>query len=170
MHLTLVFLGQVPVVQLDAIRLLLDQACAGQQPFEIEARGTGTFGKPGRPRVVWAGISACPPLEALQHGIVQQLHQADIAFDDKPFSPHLTLGRIKVVDRHLPPLMEKLDHFRESALGRARIAQVALMQSRLTPRGADYAVLHAVELIQGEPSTRRSIRSSPNDRPGPIER
>lgn len=146
MHLTLVFLGAVPAGQIDPVRQVIDDAATGQSPFGIEASGTGFFGRPGRPRVVWAGIAACPPLMTLQHHVAEGLKRAAIAFDDKPFSPHLTLGRVKGIDGHIPPLLEKLGRFRETPLGAARIDRIDLVQSRTTPHGAEYAVLHRAGL------------------------
>lgn len=145
-HLTLAFLGDVPVEQVDAIRKTLDQACAGHPAFELEAAGTGFFGKPGYPRVVWAGISDCPLLLKLQGRIAQGLHDAGIEFDNKPFSPHLTLGRVKGIDHHTGPLLEKIGKYREAELGTTRIDRVELIQSELTPRGAEYTILHQAGL------------------------
>lgn len=146
MHLTLVFLGDVPIDQLDTVKVALEQACRGQAPFALKASGTGFFGKPKYPRVIWAGVTDSPSLEALQRHIVEQLHGADLAFDNKPFSPHLTLGRIKGIDQHTAPLLQKVEKFREADLGTACIDQVDLMQSELGPHGAKHALLHRVEL------------------------
>lgn len=146
MHLTLAFLGDVPVEQVDTVKAALDQACAVQDSFELKAAGTGFFGKPKYPRVIWAGILDCPTLVALQARIAEQLHGADIAFDNKPFSPHLTLGRVKGIDQHTGPLLKKVEKFREAELGTTSITHVDLMQSELTPHGAQHAVLHRVDL------------------------
>ena len=159
MHLTLVFLGSVPAEQIDSIRQALDRAAAQHPAFDIEALGTGTFGRPGRPRVVWAGIAECPLLAALRQHIAEELKRISIAFDDKSFSPHLTLGRVKGFDRHIPPLLEKLGRLREAALGSAHIDRVELIESILKPHGAEYRVLHRV------PLSRTSTCSSPSGRP-----
>lgn len=145
-HLTLAFLGDVPVEKINPLTAALDQACRGTAGFALEAAGTGTFGRPGHPRVVWAGIAACPPLMQLQQKIVEGLAHAGIAFDPKPFSPHLTLGRVKGIDRHTDSLLEKIKKYADTPMGNARIDHIELIRSDLTPRGAEYTVLHKVTL------------------------
>lgn len=148
-HLTLAFMGNVPVEELDRITSALALACRGVEAFAMEAAGTGTFGKPKHPRVIWAGIADCPPLMELQHRIGEALLAAGTAFDRKPFSPHITLGRVKSVDHHTTSLLDKLEKHRSADLGQTRVATVELIKSELTPHGAEYTVLHRVELMEG---------------------
>jgi 2'-5' RNA ligase len=142
MHLTLAFLGDVPIEDFDRLTSAIDRACRGVEAFELKANGIGTFGKPRHPRVIWAGIAASPPLTALQQRIGEALLAAEIAYDRKPFSPHLTLGRVKSVDHHTPPLLDKLEKYEDTAFGSVLVSGVELMKSELTPYGAEYAVLH----------------------------
>jgi 2'-5' RNA ligase len=148
MHLTLAFLGDVPIEELDRVTSAIDRACRSAEAFELKAIGVGTFGKPRHPRVIWAGIATCPPLTALQQRIGEALLAAEIAFDQKPFSPHLTLGRVKSVDPHTPSLMDKLEKYGDTPFGSVLVSGVELMKSELAPRGAEYAVLHRVALEQ----------------------
>lgn len=146
MHLTLAFMGDVAITELDRITSVIDRVCRGAGAFELNAIGVGTFGKPGHPRVLWAGIEACHSLTALQQRISEALLVAEIAFDQKPFSPHLTLGRVKSIDRHTQPLLGKLEKYADMAFGSVLVSGVELMKSQLTPRGAEYAVLHRAAL------------------------
>lgn len=148
MHLTLVFLGDIPAEEADRITSAIAQACRDAEAFELEAAGTGTFGKPRHPRVIWAGIADCPPLADLRHRIEEALLAAGTVFDRKPFSPHLTLGRVKSIDPHTAPLLDKLEKYKDAKLGHTRIAAVELIKSELKPHGAEYTVLHRVELEQ----------------------
>lgn len=146
MHLTLAFLGDVLSTELDRITAAIDRGCRNTEPFELNAIGAGTFGKPRHPRVLWAGIAACPALTALQQRIVEALCTAEIAYDRKPFSPHLTLGRVKSIDHHTGPLLDKLEKYSDAAFGSVRVSGVALMKSALMPRGVEYTVLHRAAL------------------------
>ncbi len=146
MHLTLVFLGDIPIEQIGTIKQAIDQACGQRSAFGIQACGTGTFGKAKHPRVIWAGIADCPPLMKLQSRLVQGLHDIGMALESRPFAPHLTLGRVKGIDQHICPLLQKIEKFAAEELGKNRIDHVALMASTLTPHGAEYEVLHRVEL------------------------
>lgn len=145
-HLTLAFLGDIPIQKLSPLKTALDANIHGLGPFELEAAGTGYFGRPNRPRVLWAGVVNWPPLLELQSKIVGALQVAEIEFDDKPFSPHLTLGRIKM-PTHTESLLAKLGKYKNEPLGRNRIDAVQLIQSQLKPRGAEYTVLHHTPLL-----------------------
>jgi 2'-5' RNA ligase len=148
-HLTLVFLGDVPPDQIDVIKQEMGRSCSEQPGFELHAVGTGFFGTRTHPRVIWTGVADCPPLLALQSRIARGLNARGIAFDNKPFSPHLTLGRVKAIDQHTEPLLEKIERYSGSALGSVYVDRVELIQSKLTPRGAEYSLLHHEVLPTG---------------------
>lgn len=145
MHLTLAFLGDLPVDKITPLKTALDEAFQGLKPFELEVAGTGYFGRPKRPRVIWAGVCDCSPLIELQRNTVEALQIAEVVFDNKPFSPHLTLGRIKGAN-HTESLLGKLDKYKDEPLGRTCIDAAELIQSKLNPGGAEYTVLHRVPL------------------------
>lgn len=141
MHLTLAFLGDLPVEKIPPLKIALDEAVQGQKPFEIEVIGTGFFGRPNRPRVIWAGIADAPPLMELQCKTIDAIQAAEIEFDSKPFSPHLTLGRVKGTE-HTESLLGKLEKFKSEPLGQTTVHAIEVMQSRLKPGGAEYSTLH----------------------------
>jgi len=143
-HLTLAFLGEVPIDKIHPLGLALNTGLSGCQPFSLQAAGTGYFGRPGRPRVIWAGIADSPPLMALQKETIAALLNTGIDFDSKPFSPHLTLGRV-TASSHTASLLEQIEKHKDEELGRTTVTSVSLIQSRLTPKGAEYTVIHQVQ-------------------------
>ena len=145
MHLTLAFLGALPIEKIQPLQTALDLSMQACSPFELEAAGTGYFGSPHHPRVIWAGIADAPALVALHQKTVDALRASGIDCDLKPFAPHLTLGRVKAPN-HSAQLLAKLEHDQRAALGRARIASVELIQSRPTPHGPHYSILHRIGL------------------------
>ena len=145
MHLTLAFLGDLPVEKITPLKTALDEAFPGIKPFELEVAGSGFFGQPSHTRVIWAGISNCPALMELQRKTVEVLQIAEVEFDNKPFSPHLTLGRIKSPN-HTASLLGKLEKAKTEEFGRTCIDSVELIQSKLKPHGAEYTTLHRVPL------------------------
>ena len=145
MHLTLAFLGEVSMEQVEIAKRVLDRVGGGCSAFPIGAVGAGFFGSPKHPRVVWAGLADCPPLMQLQDRIAMSLHLEGLPFDDKPFSPHLTLGRIKAVDHHTGPLLEKIGKYKDTVFGGTLIDHVELNASTLPPHGAEYAILHRTD-------------------------
>ncbi|HEY5621873.1 MAG TPA: RNA 2',3'-cyclic phosphodiesterase [Pontiella sp.] len=144
-HLTLAFIGDVPTDKTDMLKPLLDTGLSGVQPFSLKAYGTGYFGRPGRPRVIWAGIPDAPKLMDLQAKTIRALLNAGIEFDNKPFHPHLTLGRVKALN-HTESLLAKIEKYKDAELGQTAVNAVNLIKSRLTPQGAEYTILHQVRL------------------------
>lgn len=144
-HLTLAFLSEVAIGNIRPLEAAMDQAFLGLEKFSLKVAGTGTFGKPGRPRVVWAGMEESSPLVELRERTVGALHAAGIHFDAKPFSPHLTLGRVES-PKHISALLDKLELEKDSAIGGVGIAEVRLIKSEPRPGGAKYTVLHRTPL------------------------
>src|SRR5271165_3143717 len=94
LHITLQFIGEWPAGDLEKLETAL-AAVARRPPLEITVRGVGWFPNPHHPRVFWAGIHGVPQLETLAHDIEAALLPLGIARDEREFSPHLTLARIK---------------------------------------------------------------------------
>lgn len=94
-HVTLAFLGDVPVRRIDKAGAALAAAAAGYGRVGPTLRfaGGGTFGRGGF-TILWAGLTGdLDDLRELAKGVRAQLRRAHIAFDDKPLRPHLTISR-----------------------------------------------------------------------------
>lgn len=145
MHLTLAFLGDWPVVQLAAVEAQLDALAARHAPIALRLGGAGCFPNADRPRVIWVGLNAAPPaqraLAALKRDLDAGLQTLGWKADERPFQPHLTLGRVKSA---LPPraLPAQID---VPALA-LPVGALHLMCSELQPAGPRYSVLHSVTL------------------------
>ena len=83
LHMTLAFIGEWP----ENISAILPQV---DQPFSVSLSKAGVFPKA---KVVWAGVEPCKALDRLARRVRENLAQAGIPFDPKPFVPHITLGR-----------------------------------------------------------------------------
>ena len=142
-HVTLKFLGEVPVKKMSAIKLAIQEAVVGHQPFELELSNIGTFGGREGLRIMWVGIAGdVLRLEALVRAVNAALAVVGFEPERRPFRPHLTLGRVK----DEIPTRQRAEI--EVAVGKMavpgvnwRTAQVSLMRSNLTRGGASYEVL-----------------------------
>jgi 2'-5' RNA ligase len=142
-HVTLKFLGEVPVKKLPAVKLAIQEAVVGHAPFELEFSNIGTFGGREGLRLMWVGIAGdVLRLEALVRAVNAALAVVGFEPERRPFRPHLTLGRVRdeISTRHRAEI--------EVAVGKStvppvswRTAQVSLMRSRLTTAGATYEVI-----------------------------
>lgn len=154
MHLTLQFLGDVPVAQNKALIAALNETIPTQnQPFDLVAAGIGVFPSLKRPRVIWAGIEGdVPALNALQAGVVQATQSMGISPDKRPFNAHLTLGRVdrraKSQDYHQIGQLIGQKQKRIGRIGLIRVTQIRLMRSQLKSGGPIYTSLAEIRLLK----------------------
>jgi 2'-5' RNA ligase len=140
-HLTLRFLGEVDEVTVDRVRAALDQADLGES-FEIRWGALGAFPRASRAGVLWIGVEGgTGPLHGLSEDVEQALGTAGMPPQDRPFRPHLTIGRMRPEQDVRPLLAEG------GPLGVVtRVGAIALFESRLGRGGAKYAVVEEYPL------------------------
>lgn len=131
-HLTLCFPGDVPEENEGPLRDFLGGIRTAAFPLAVT--GMGTFGKGGKPLVLWAGVDdpekALPPLV----GKLRDAARASgLAPDDRPFVPHVTLGRRR--GGSPAKLRIFLREFREETFGSFMAGGFTLFESVLTPDG-----------------------------------
>lgn len=157
-HLTVRFLGDIDEQLIEPVRAAIQQAITGRRVIHIPLERLGVFPRAQQPRVLWVG-----PSEAWEKSDIAQrlvsLHQEvevccrsfGITADDKPWSPHLTLARVKEGERLVGQVLVKsgvLD--RPSAVGSLAVTAIALMRSELRAAGPVYAKLWEVGLSEEE--------------------
>ena len=146
MHLTLKFLGDIPQEKAGDLIVLLKTIAEKHSTFPLQIKGTGTF-PPGRKRgtrVIWAGITETPELMALQEGMEEGFERIGFPREDRPFHPHLTLGRVKSTDG-IEPVLDELDKYLETDFGGMMVNRIRFFESVLKPDGAHHSVLAEVE-------------------------
>jgi 2'-5' RNA ligase len=148
-HVTLVFLGELPVEQVEIVGASAARAAAGVAPFELEAAGVGVFPNPNRPRVVWVGIQGeMEVLRSLHGRLEDNLSPHGFPKENRPFSPHLTLGRVR--DRADPTeiraLGKNVTALAIPSLGRWRVEHITVIRSDLRPEGPIYTTLRQITL------------------------
>lgn len=146
-HLTLKFLGEVPAGRVDEIATAMRDACAGHKPFSFSIAGLGCFPGFRRPRVIWVGVDEPGGvLNALQRDVEEAMQGLGFAPERRPFSPHLTLGRVK---GRAPAAVRALGEYvarAEVKVGEMKASEVSLMRSDLRPGGAVYTRLAVAPL------------------------
>ena len=87
--------------------------------------------------MIWAGLTAgAQPLRELQQQVVARLAGAGIAPEDRPFQPHLTLARVReATGLRAGSVLEGLA---DAELGRVRVVETVLFESRATAGGQEY--------------------------------
>jgi len=146
MHLTLKFLGEVPETKIAEIVSGLQKAAEGIGQFRLEVKGVGTFPNPRNARVVWIGLSGdIGKLTKLQGAVENAMAGIGLAPDERKFTAHLTLGRIKYI-RSRDQWLALLAELKDRSLTGFDATAVSLMQSGLKPSGAVYTEMGRVQL------------------------
>ena len=146
LHVTVKFLGNVDAARVPSVIDALRSAVRGHAPFDLEVGGLGAFPSATRARVLWAGlIGGTAPLGALAASVEDALAHLGFPREDRPFSPHITLARVRE-PRRSPELAEALGVASGRRFGQVAVPDIALMRSDLSPRGARYSTLASIAL------------------------
>ena len=148
-HLTLKFLGDIPLSRVPDIGAVIERAAGSTHPLRLEVVGLGAFPGWPQPRVLWAGLGGdTEPLASLANGIDAALVDLGFPRENRPFTPHLTLARVRpeVSPAEIRSIGEAMASLRIPA-GLAFVADsVSLMKSLLRPEGACYSRLATASL------------------------
>jgi len=145
-HVTLKFLGETDRETLEALSAVLRPLAAGFAPFEVKAQGLGCFPSLRNPRVVWVGLAEeRGALSELQRGIETAAAGFGFPPEERPFKPHLTLGRVRSSKGKIP-LIQVIERNAGLGLGSFRSEQVILFRSDLRPGGAVYSKIEEFQL------------------------
>lgn len=141
-HLTLAFLGDVDD---EGVARLTDRLSRiNASPFTLRFGGSGCFPDRRRPRVLWVGLEHESRLLDLAAKVHVAVKDCGIVLEERPFSPHITLARIKV-----PKPMEAdifLDRHIQNKLPSLVVREFILFQSRLTREGAIHTPVRSFPL------------------------
>lgn len=137
LHFTLAFLGDQPFA--DAARGC-GEVLRDNEAFELAIGGPGAFPNTARPRVLWLGVTeGAARLVVLAERLRRALQSGGFAPEERPFRPHLTVGRVR-------PRGEKwarmaLSTIVPGELARCTVREACLMQSVLGKGGATHTVI-----------------------------
>ena len=154
LHLTFRFLGETPQSDVDALTKRLRGVCLSWAPIEVRVAGLGCFPAPSAPKVIWVGLQSAPRLLNLHDAI--QKATAEFGVREKPgfavrrtpFTPHLTVGRVKDVSAaERRELGRELSRQTLGDVGGWRIERVTLMESELSAAGSRYRELAGIPLL-----------------------
>jgi 2'-5' RNA ligase len=144
LHITTKFIGEWPEGRLDEMYATLS-GLSGRPSFEIEVRGIGWFPNPHSPRVLWTAVHADNSLKDLARDTEQALAELGVAVEQRAYSPHLTLARIKA-PAQLARLRQKIAALPSQHFGKFRVNCFNLYRSVLSPKGSKYSILREFPL------------------------
>ena len=147
-HLTCLFLGDIEPGRVTEIGGALREAAGSFPSFETSLGEVGAFPNWRRPRVVWIGLEKG---ERESREVKARIEAALVALglpgEDKPFHPHLTLGRVRSDGR--PGALERAAARWIIPFEHWMSREAILFQSDLTPQGPIYTPLVHASLESG---------------------
>lgn len=154
MHLTLKFYGDIDERLVDPLQVAIAAAVSATRGLDVPFERLGAFPRPDEPRVLWVGAShtwergdAGRRLAALHQAIEDASLTLGFPPEGRPFSPHLTLGRIRSGERPVGrALVQSGALNRTVAIGSIGVASIACLKSDLRPDGPVHTKLWEVRL------------------------
>lgn len=144
-HLTLKFLGEVDEKGLEEVKAALG-GLPTIPPSTMRVQGAGAFPGLKNPRVLWIGAEEpSGHLAVIQGELEDRLEAQGFPREDRPFHPHLTVGRVKSFKR-TRELADGLGALKGLLFGEFPLEEVVLFKSDLKPAGAVYTKLFTVPI------------------------
>ncbi|NIQ98482.1 MAG: RNA 2',3'-cyclic phosphodiesterase [Desulfuromonadales bacterium] len=143
LHLTLRFFGDCSEEDLDKIIAAMVSVGALWSPFEATVAGLGAFPSLRRPRVFWIGLQGEDKLLSLHGDLEEGLAQRGFPKENRPFTPHLTLGRAR---GRIDDARSSLAPYQTKQCGTLPVDRLVLFASDLRPDGAVHRPLKTVYL------------------------
>ena len=147
LHLTLLFIGETDEPEAAALQAALSRAPLTGGPFEVAFGACGAFPRTGVPRVLWLSVAdGAARLIDTHAEIVERLAPFGIEPEARPYTPHLTLARVRESPRGSARAFRTAIEQVPRSGHRMTVRAVTLFRSRLAPRGAAYEPLLRVPL------------------------
>ena len=144
-HVTLKFLGETDEAAIPKLIEAMDKAVQGVAPFDIELKGMGAFPSNTNIRVVWVGMHGADPLSHMAKVLEEQCARLGFEKEERPFSPHLTVGRMKdpTGTEQVKGIIER---FKDHDFGTRPVRSIRLKKSVLGSKGPTYTTVAEVVL------------------------
>ncbi len=137
LHITLSFIGDTSEQQVNYISEQLEKTGSEYSSMELHFKELGVFPNLRKPRVFWIGMERNELLENLQGEIEAMLREYGIIRENRSFSPHLTIARIKWID-DIDKLKYWLNKYKGETIQKTKIGEVVYYESKLTANGPVY--------------------------------
>jgi len=122
LHLTLIFIGEVYSSSVNMIKKIMNSISF--PPFQLQFNDVGSFKRQGG-NICWLGVNPCSELSKIHSQLAAGLTHSRIRFDNRPYSPHLTLARSVILKKNF----DKVQFSREISRFNVDVNQICLMNS-----------------------------------------
>jgi RNA 2',3'-cyclic 3'-phosphodiesterase len=140
LHLTLKFLGDIPVKRVEGLSGATGRAARSFPPFELALNGCGAFPLKGQPRVLWIGIEdQSASLARLHRALEDECVAARFERDTRPFHPHLTIARLR--ERAGAHQLATLHKASPTAAQLITVSDLSVVRSELRSEGSRHTIV-----------------------------
>ena len=144
-HITLKFLGDVTTEQINSVKQTLSNCTHNTRPFKVELSQLGAFPNIECPRTLWIGLKdSKQQLNRMAVSLEIALGKIGFQDDQRPFSPHITIGRIRS-SKNIDALAQSTSSYQISENCTQTISKIILFQSTLTSEGPIYKSLYQIK-------------------------
>ena len=151
-HLTLKFFKDLREEDVESVERGMNKAMGASPPFELQMGGLGGYPNTRKARVIWVSVGGRKVLGNLKKGLEEELVQLGYPAEKRPFSPHLTLGRVRrgVGLKDLVIIKKVIEHQRQDLGSTIKVNEIVLFQSELKSTGAKYSILHSAKAAKND--------------------
>ncbi|MFO7792645.1 MAG: RNA 2',3'-cyclic phosphodiesterase [Candidatus Saliniplasma sp.] len=140
LHITMKFLGDTEEDDTQNISEIVRRVLDNKEPFTIDLKGVGAFPHLGYMKVVWIGSEEEPKLENTAHRIEEELVPLGFSREEKGFSPHITVARVKG-GKNKERLKKTIKNYEDYYFKTQKVTKLKLKKSTLTKKGPIYETL-----------------------------
>ena len=137
LHLTLRFLGETTLVQVEEIKTALFEVTKSFSPFQLNLLRLDYFKRDGKPKVLIVHIKETKTLNELAKSIYHQVEKVRFGKENRSYQPHLTLGRIKSI-KDINLFYDVVDKYSQRLYQTIDVKEFTFYQSLLSPSGPVY--------------------------------
>ena len=139
-HITLKFLGETKLEDVGKIEEIIKKAVENIEPFKIQLKGTGVFPNENYIKIIWIGIQNGEKIGIIVNKIDNDLSKLGYKKENRSFSPHLTIGRLKSA-KNKNELLKIIENYKNTEFAEVKVDKVKLIKSELTPKGPIYTTI-----------------------------
>jgi len=139
-HITLKFFGETEESKIDAIGAVIQKRATATPEFHLLLKSLGIFGSSYAPKVVWTGIQPHDLMVSLMKNLHHDLQAAGYDPDRQNLVPHLTLGRIKLLNDKVI-FQRTIERYKGLASSQMPVKELILFESILHREGPEYRAL-----------------------------
>lgn len=145
LHYTLRFMGELGEDGARRAAEAVREGASRHAAFDVALGGPGAFPNARHARVLWLGLErGAEPFVALANDVEASLRRHGFGSADRPFTPHLTTGRVRERDQDWSDRLGDARSFAHAAA--FRVDRVLVVQSTLSPQGSIYRPVHEAGL------------------------